>query len=371
MISDPANAADARTAGCEFTPYRRAPHRHDKSAASTIVDDYKAANSSNALYTVFYKMAAGPSLAYAQDVLEELENYPADVVVASELLFGGQFAAEKAGLPGVMVIPGSYSLYAPHMPIPGMLPQAGLLGWMQAKLHAAVFRRLFTHPLPALRKARAELGLPDSGDIPEYQNRLPAVLVLTSPAFEFAPRFPPNVLFTGPMLDDPPLVGPSKSPWPASDQRPLVIVSFGTTYQRQEDLIKKSIQAIADLPYRGLVTVGPAINIDQFYIPPNVHIEQFMSHAQVLPHASAVVTHAGHGTVIRALAHGVPLVCIPIGRDQPANAARVVAQGAGLRLPAKSNGSAIRRATRLAGLNNKRPAAFPMASLTALQALRD
>jgi UDP:flavonoid glycosyltransferase YjiC (YdhE family) len=55
-----------------------------------------------------------------------------------------------------------------------------------------------------------------------------------------------------------------------------------------------------------------------------------------------VVTHAGHGTVIRALANGVPLVCIPMGRDQPGNAARVVARGAGLRLTPKADVAAIR-----------------------------
>ena len=55
-------------------------------------------------------------------------------------------------------------------------------------------------------------------------------------------------------------------------------------------------------------------------------------HAQVLEQAAAVVTHAGHGTVIKALAHGVPVVALPIGRDQPDVAARLVASGAGLRL---------------------------------------
>ena len=55
-------------------------------------------------------------------------------------------------------------------------------------------------------------------------------------------------------------------------------------------------------------------------------------HAEVLQHASAVVTHAGHGTAIKALAQGVPVVAMPIGRDQPDVAARLVASGAGLRL---------------------------------------
>ncbi|MEJ1937912.1 nucleotide disphospho-sugar-binding domain-containing protein, partial [Nostoc sp. NIES-2111] len=60
--------------------------------------------------------------------------------------------------------------------------------------------------------------------------------------------------------------------------------------------------------------------------------------------AACVVTHAGHGTVMRALSHGLPLLCMPMGRDQNDNAARVVARGAGLRLPETASAGEIRSA---------------------------
>jgi UDP:flavonoid glycosyltransferase YjiC (YdhE family) len=50
------------------------------------------------------------------------------------------------------------------------------------------------------------------------------------------------------------------------------------------------------------------------------------------------------GTVTRALAAGVPLVCMPMGRDQPDVAARVVYAGAGLRLRPSAKPDAIRAA---------------------------
>jgi UDP:flavonoid glycosyltransferase YjiC (YdhE family) len=68
-------------------------------------------------------------------------------------------------------------------------------------------------------------------------------------------------------------------------------------------------------------------------------------HADVLPHCSAVITHGGHGTVLKALIAGVPLVVVPLGRDQPDNAARVVHAGAGTRLRKKASVSALRAAT--------------------------
>jgi UDP:flavonoid glycosyltransferase YjiC (YdhE family) len=59
-------------------------------------------------------------------------------------------------------------------------------------------------------------------------------------------------------------------------------------------------------------------------------------HRAVLAEASVVVTHAGHGTVMKSLAAGVPMVCIPMGRDQKDNAARVLELGAGVRIDKRS-----------------------------------
>jgi len=64
----------------------------------------------------------------------------------------------------------------------------------------------------------------------------------------------------------------------------------------------------------------------------------------VLPYCSAVITHGGHGTVMKALIAGVPLVVVPLGRDQPGNAARVIRAGAGLRLRKNASVSALRAA---------------------------
>jgi MGT family glycosyltransferase len=107
------------------------------------------------------------------------------------------------------------------------------------------------------------------------------------------------------------------------------VVGLSTTYQAHERLLHSTVRAVEDLPVRALVTTGAGI------APPtvagNVHIESYVPHARVLPHADVVVTHAGHGTTIAALAHGVPVVCLPIGRDQPDIAARVAWHGAGVR----------------------------------------
>jgi MGT family glycosyltransferase len=73
-------------------------------------------------------------------------------------------------------------------------------------------------------------------------------------------------------------------------------------------------------------------------------VRRYVPHVAVLPHAALVVTHAGTGTLMAALAHGVPLVCIPLGRDQPGNAERAAELGVGLSLPTDAQPSQIRAA---------------------------
>jgi UDP:flavonoid glycosyltransferase YjiC (YdhE family) len=95
-------------------------------------------------------------------------------------------------------------------------------------------------------------------------------------------------------------------------------------------------------------------------------------HREVLREAAAVVTHAGHGTVAKALAAGVPLVAVPLGRDQPDVAARVVATGAGVRLARTSSSDRIARALRtVLGDPAYRDAARRVAGAMAAEARED
>ena len=101
---------------------------------------------------------------------------------------------------------------------------------------------------------------------------------------------------------------------------------------------------LARFAVRGLLTLGPALAHDDLRVPANVLGRSFVPHRAVLPHAQLVITHAGLGTVMAALAHGVPLVCIPLKNDQYENAARVRASGAGLWVGRHATRRSLRRA---------------------------
>jgi len=134
------------------------------------------------------------------------------------------------------------------------------------------------------------------------------------------------------------------TPWPADDARPLVLISFSTAPQGQAGALQHTLTALSTLPVRGLVTLGPALDPAQFQAPANVVLESFVPHALVLPQVAVMVSQCGHGTVMQALAHGVPLVCLPLRGDQPDIAARVVYAGAGVRLSQDATPAQIRAA---------------------------
>jgi UDP:flavonoid glycosyltransferase YjiC (YdhE family) len=99
--------------------------------------------------------------------------------------------------------------------------------------------------------------------------------------------------------------------------RPLVLVGLSSTVMRQEGLLQRIAEALGQLQVEGLITTGPAVDPALIAAPPNVTVTRWVRHADVLPGCSLIITHGGHGTVMKALAAGVPLLVVPLGRDQP------------------------------------------------------
>ena len=98
-----------------------------------------------------------------------------------------------------------------------------------------------------------------------------------------------------------------------------------------------------------LVTTGQGLRSHPLSrVPDNVYAVESVPHGAVLPHVQLVISHGGHGTVVRSLAAAVPVMVVPISRDQPDNAVRVVHHGAGLKMSKRSSpnkfADAIRRA---------------------------
>ncbi|WP_405181732.1 glycosyltransferase [Nocardia sp. NBC_01377] len=191
--------------------------------------------------------------------------------------------------------------------------------------------RQWNKGVPELNSLRSSYGLPPVEEFFDQVHSARKHLVLTSAEFDFPARMPAHVRYVGAVLDDPAWATTDTWSPPAGDG-PLVLVALSSTFQDQASCLQRAIDALAELPVRGYVTTGPAIDPTALKAPDNVEVVAVAPHSQVLSHASAVITHAGHGTAVRALAAGVPVLALPHGRDQADNAIRISLRGAGTTL---------------------------------------
>ncbi len=186
--------------------------------------------------------------------------------------------------------------------------------------------------LDSMNAIRAQAGRPLVRSSWEAWSSAPAICTTLPELDPLAGQVPPSFQYVGPVFED---VQPSgwRSPWPADDPRPLVLVSFSTHNQWDEtSRINRTLQALPVEQYRALVTSGMA-DVEGIIKVENAVITPSLPHAEVLPSVKLAVNHAGHGTVTNCLAHGVPVICLPNPySDQPMLSAQVEALGAGLAL---------------------------------------
>jgi MGT family glycosyltransferase len=246
------------------------------------------------------------SEAVSREVRDELGTEAADVLVGDCMLFGALCAGQAAGVPTVALFHGAFA------PFRGG-PLADLLN-----AHTA-----------GLNRVRCELALSEVERISDVHDQCALSVVATPREFDPPLPLPPNVRFAGPILDGPPLTSRLDDIDIPGGPGPLVVISFSTSEQGQLPLLRRIAGALTRMAVRAILTAGPAVPVHALPDAGDVRVTGFTPHAAILPHASLVVTHAGLGTVMAALSHGVPVLAVPLGRDQFFNAARVEALGAG------------------------------------------
>ena len=143
------------------------------------------------------------------------------------------------------------------------------------------------------------------------------VLHATDPQFDPPPTGLPNHHhYIGPLFWEPTLKE-SASP-PEEPGLPWALISLSTAPQDDEITIARAaFQALANKPVRTLLTLAPNHPRDELGpIPRNALVSEFVPHGMVLNNASLIVSHAGHGIVMKGLYHGVSMVLVPWARDQ-------------------------------------------------------
>ncbi len=330
VLADPTLAHDVEDTGCTFTPWSRAPHRSTLAKEDDLLKDWEAEDPLDVLRRLRDQLMSGPALEFAADTAVSIETFGPDAILADTELFGSVIAAQSARLPVAVLIPNMWTI-----PLPDFGDQT-INGLVQ---------RVVNGGLADLNAVRSEYGL---GPLTSFFDQIldaDRILDLSSEAFDPAAAFVPgNVRYVGPVLDEPAWVGSWVSPWPRATSEPLVLVGLSSIYQGQVQLLQRTIDALSAMEVRAVVTLGRMLDSDDVSASSNVAVVRSAPHSVLLAEAAAMVTACGHGTAMKTLAAGVPLVCIPMGRDQDATAARVADLGAGLMLAPSATIEEIGRA---------------------------
>lgn len=278
-----------------------------------------------------------------------------DVVVHDILTLAPALAAELEGIPVATLVPHVDPRPAPGFPpysVGARLPRTALgrRGW--SLLDPLIHRGLATGRRE-LNETRRRLGLPAQTHLHGGISR-ELCLVATFPQLEY-PRAggTPNTHVIGPLLWEPPTEDVELPDGPAGT--PLVLVAPSTAQDAEHRLLRAALAGLADLPVRVIAATNRRPLGDPAPpVPDNTRLVDWLSYARTMPRCDVVITHAGHGTLVRALASGCVVVTVPAAGDMNENAARAAWAGAGVRVPRRlCTPGAVRAAV---GLALERPA---------------
>ncbi len=262
---------------------------------------------------LFGEVAAGVMF---PEVMEVTRGWRPGLVIHDAAEFGGPIAAAVIGVPSVTH---AFGALTPPERVAAAADRAAPL-WRSVGLEPRPYGGLYDHLYLDIYPASLQSG--DMRHVPKRQFLRPVA------------------------FDDAGADAGASSAVPGDD--PLVYLTLGTV-DRDRAALRTALDALAARPVRVLVTVGPAGDPASLGPQPgHVRVERYVPQSRVFPHCAVVVSHAGSGTFLGALAHGIPQLCLPQAADQFMNAAACARSGTGLvlapdELTTSSVGEAVSR----------------------------
>jgi len=264
--------------GAAFHPFAHAPQRSAISPTS-VADE---------LAVLFEQVVFSEKI--GRDAADAIKAHRPDVLLIDYFLACALLAGRASRLP---MIPLCHTIY----------------------VRDRLFGAPYTQRMERLAAFAASLGGSVAPSFDDLIGNAPYALVFSYPALNPAlDDLPPSLLHVGPMRQAP--TGITLRPRRYPD-RPLVLASLSTSFQDQLRLLRMIASALGALPVEGVMTTGPAIAPQDIRAPENVEVIAFAPHEAILPATDLLITHAGHGTVLAGMEFGVPMLCLPMGRDQP------------------------------------------------------
>ena len=266
----------------------------------------------------------------ARALLPLLEEMRPHVVVSDILTLAPALAAEKSGIPLATLIPHIYPVVEPGLPFfaVGLQPPRTPLGRAVWRTGQRALNIGLEHGRRDLNRQRARLELPP---VERFHGGISADLALvgTFPQLEYPRPWPTGVAITGPMTFEVPHPEIELPP----GKGPLVLVAPSTAHDSDNHLVRTALAALAEEPVRVVATTNRVVPQVPIEVPGNAILVDWLSYSQLMPAASLVISHGGHGTVARALGAGTPVLICPIIGDMSETAMRVTWAKAGLSVP--------------------------------------
>ena len=268
-----------------------------------------------------------------RETLELVERVAPDCLVADIITLAPALAGEMAGVPVATLVPHVDPRPHPGFPaysVGARLPRTARGGRFWDRVHHRMVRGSLELGRDELNEARRTLGLPPRDRLHNGISEELA-LIATAPQLEYPRTSPaPNTHVVGPLLWEPP--GEARVEPPPGDD-PVVLVAPSTAQDPEHRMLRAALDGLADEPVRVIATWNRRAPDPPLDVPANAVVVDWLSYARTMPGCDLVVTHAGHGTLVRALASGCAVVACPAAGDMNENAARVAWAGVGTRLP--------------------------------------
>lgn len=340
FVSDEVNRRAVEATGLEFEPWRTAPNRLAAAQIDDPLQDWRRIWPPAIVRSVCDAVSTGPAARYASDTLRLISAFAPDLVVSNELLLGCLIACDATGTSAALLT-GNLWPYPTRMDQPpfgpGWAPPTGPSADRAHRHTRAMIRSWFNAGREQLNAVRADHGLRPLNHTLDQLDSARLIVLGASRAFDYDARPVAPYVYAGPLVD---LPAPSEV---LARERLRVLISFSTTYQAQTAVMARCMKALAPLPIDVVVTTGPALSPADLPESPNAKVVAWADHDQLVPNCDLMICHGGHGTLVRALRHGVPVLCLPMGRDHPENGRRLTHLGAGLMISRHASVHRIRR----------------------------
>ena len=254
-----------------------------------------------------------------------------ELVVVDILTVAAALAAELEDRPWATLVPHVLPTGEPGFPVyavGAVYPRSALGRWAWGRTRPLLMRGE-EQGRRELNETRRRVGLPPLAHVQGGISQELA-LVATFPQLEYPRARPqPGARVTGPLLWEQPY---HEVELPPRDE-PLVLIAPSTSQDPDGRLLRAALDGLASEPVRVLASTNRRASADRLPLPANAQLVDWISYARTMPLCDAVVCHAGHGTLARALASGAPVVACPHAGDMAENSARVRWAGVGVSLP--------------------------------------